>query len=212
MTPARPIVLLLPVLMLAAGACAGEGARAADPKEPPRVITDETLDQLVLRPEEAPEGTEFVEGSSGPFTVEELWPSDCCLGLQVEFEDLGFRSAYGSRFEKPGYSGDPLVTRPGMEYLNSTAVLFSDDEGASEAIESWFEYFRAPSLDRVSTEGLGDEAIAVIGAPEAPAETMFLYLWRIGRLVLAVRAGAGTGTIGEQDIRSVVDRMDERAS
>jgi hypothetical protein len=204
--------LALALVAAGAGACGEGDATASDQTERRKPFTVETLDQFVLRPDEAPKGTEFVEGSSGPFTVEELWPSDCCLGLQLEFEELGFRSAYGSRFEKPGYSGDPLVTRPGMEYVNSTAVLFSTDDGASDAMESWYRYFRAPSLDAVSTEGLGDEAIGVMGAPEAPAETVVLYLWRIGRLVLAVRAGGGTGTIGVGNIRPLADRMDERAT
>ena len=214
-SPVRPSLIAFLALVLVAagtGACGEGDATASDEPDRREPFTVEALHDFVLGPDESPEGTEFVEGSSGPFNVEELWPSDCCLGLQLEFEELGFRSAYGSRFEKPGYSGDPLVTRPGTEYLNSTAVLFSTDDGASDALESWYRYFRAPSLDPVSTDGLGDEAIGVAGAPEAPAETVVLYLWRIGRLVLAVRAAGGTGTIGVENIRPLADRMHERAT
>jgi hypothetical protein len=170
------------------------------------------LAQIVLQPDEAPPGTDFVEESSGPFALEEFWPSTCCPVQQEAFGDAGFSSAYGNIFEKPGHSGDPIDTRPGVEVASSQAALFVDERGASQAMLAWIDYYAAPELGPAPTEGLGEESAGLVGHPNAPAETLILYFWRIGPLVLNLRVSGGTDTIGVEQVRSLADRMNARAA
>lgn len=199
---------LVTVLFVAAGACRADGAAPG----PPRTYSSSDLAGLVLGPEEGPPGTRFVEGASGPLTVEQFWPSSCCPGQQEAFDDAGFRAGYAALFERPGRSGEPIDTRPGYELLSSRAALFDTEEGAREAMGSWLDYHQAPELDPLPVDGLGQEAEAYVGSPDAPAETVVLYVWRMGRLVLYLRASMGTGTIPVQRTRELADRMDRRAS
>ena len=170
------------------------------------------LGDVVLEASEAPPGTEYLSERSGTLRVEELWPSDCCPTQQMVFQDAGFTTAYARVFEKPGHTGDPVDSRPGWEAVSSAAVLFRTEEGASAAMDSWLGYYESPALEAVSAEGLGDEAIAVTGSPESPAEVFFLYLWRIDRAVLNLRASAGAGTVSVADVRALVDLMDSRVT
>jgi hypothetical protein len=170
------------------------------------------LDQIVLQPQEAPAGTDFVEQSSGPFALEEFWPSSCCPSQQEAFREAGFSSAYGNIFEKPGHSGDPIDTRDGFEVASSQAALFLDETGASEAMLAWIEYYAAPEMGPAPTEGLGEESAGFVGNPNAPAETLILYFWRIGPLLLNLRVSGGTGSIGLEDVRPLADRINARAS
>ena len=170
------------------------------------------LDDVVLEASEAPVGTEYLPERSGTLSLEELWPSDCCPSQQLIFDDAGFSAAYGRVFEKPGHTGDPIDTRPGWETMSSVATLFRTAEGASTAMDAWLGYFESPALEAVSAEGLGDEAVAVRGSPESPAEVFFLYLWRIDRAVLALRASVGAGTVSVEEVRALVERMDARVT
>ena len=196
--------------LLSLVACGGDAG--AGGSSPPPQFSPSDLDGFVLGEDEAPAGTEYLKGTSGALTLGELWSSDCCAVQQEAFEDAGFDAAYGSFFEQPGHSADPIDARPGYEIVSSTAVLFATSTGATQALEHWYEYHASPVLQRVSTEGLGDEAIAVMGSPDAPAETLFFYVWRIDRLVLSLRASTGRGTISLDQVRDLVDRMDGRAS
>jgi hypothetical protein len=197
------------VLVVLAAGCAGDadGDRAA-----PVRFSPSDLPGMVLRAEEAPAGTEYIAASSGVLSLEDVWGSDCCPTQQEEFDDAGFAAAAGAFFEQPGHSGDPIDTRPGVEIASSTAVLFVTSTGAEAAMDSWFDYYRSPVLDPLDTSGLGEEAIAVTGSPDAPAEELFLYLWRIDRLVLSLRVSAGRGSVSLDEVRDWVDRMDARAS
>jgi hypothetical protein len=210
MSPAGRVGAILAIaVLLTTAACGGKAAGGSD--DPPRLsVTD--IDGFVLGDDEAPPGTDYIGGSSGTLSLEELWSSDCCLGVQDAFEDAGFDAAYGSFFEQPGHSADPIDARPGYELVSSTAVLFATSTGASQALDEWYGYYASPVLERVPTDGLGEEAVGVMGSPNAPAEVFFLYVWRIDRLVLGLRVSAGRGTVGLDDVRELVDRMDDRAS
>jgi hypothetical protein len=197
--------------MLSAG-CGDHGVVDAADAGPRREITAVELNELVLRVEEAPEGTEFLAERSGTLRVEELWPSDCCPGPQLTFEEAGFATAYARVFEMPGHSDDPIDTRPGWEEVSSAAVLFDTTTGASEALAEWLEYYDSPVLDRLPTDGLGEDAVAVTGSPNAPAEVFYLYLWRVDRAVLALRVSVGTGSVSSAEVRELVDRMDARVT
>ena len=170
------------------------------------------LGDVLLEASEAPPGTEYLPERSGTLRVEELWPSDCCPTQQLIFEQAGFSTAYARVFEKPGHTGDPIDTRPGWETVSSVAVLFRTPEGASTAMDSWLGYYESPALEAASAEGLGDEAVAVTGSPESPSDVFFLYLWRIDRALLGLRASAGAGTVSVADVRALVDRMDSRVT
>jgi hypothetical protein len=170
------------------------------------------LAEIVLQPDEAPPGTEVIEESSGPFALEEFWPSSCCPVQQEAFGDAGFATAYGNLFQKPGHSGDPIDTRTGVEVASSQAALFLNEQGASEAMLAWIEYYSAPELGPAPSEGLGEESAAFVGNPNAPAETLILYFWRIGPLLLNLRVSGGAGTVGVDEVRAMVDRINARAA
>lgn len=203
--PLAVVLLLLP-------ACGQPEAGDEAPQLPPRFHTAADLDDIVLRPEEGPEGTEYLEDRSGELSLKELWPTACCLGVQDQFRQAGFQTAYAAVFERPGHSADPIDARPGFEVVSSSAVLFLDDRGASEAMAQWVDHFREPALEPIDVAGFGEEAVGLAGSPEAPAEVLILYLWRIGRLVLSLRVSAGAGTVGVADARRLAERMQDRAS
>jgi hypothetical protein len=168
------------------------------------------LEGFVLRRDEAPLVTEYVDDASGSLDLDELWPSSCCPAQQEVFADAAFRGAAGALFERPGHSGDPIDTRPGYEVLSSQVALFVTEAGASAAMEEWIDYHAAPELDPLLARGLGQEAAAFVGSPNAPGETVVLFYWRIGGLVLHLRATGGGIRVTE--VRAMADRMDARAS
>jgi hypothetical protein len=206
-TGLAPAVVLL---VVATASCAGEGTVAAS--GPPRTYSAVDLEGIVLRPDEGPEGTRFIESASGSMTLERFWPSSCCPAQQIAFADAGFEAGHATLFERPGRSGEPIDTRPGYEQLSSRAALFRSEFGASEAMAGWIEYQDAGELDPLPDRGLGEDAEAFVGSPDAPAETVVLYVWRIGRLVLYLRASVGSGTVPVEQVRALADLMDRRAS
>jgi hypothetical protein len=204
--------LALGLAVLAAVSSCGGSEGATTDADRPRSYTPSELEGFVLRPDEGPEGTTFVEGASGTLTLERFWPSSCCPAQQVAFDDAGFVAGYGVLFERPGRSGEPIDTRPGFEQLSSRVALFRSEDGASEAMAGWIEYQDAGELDPLPGRGLGEEVGAYVGSPDAPAETVVLYVWRMGRLVLYLRASVGSGSIAVERIRELAGRMDRRAS
>lgn len=201
---------LLPLLVTAliATACGdGQSSKAAPPE---REITRLDLGDIVLQQDEAPEGTAFLAARSGLLQLNDLWPDDCCPGQQILFDEAGFETAYAGVFEKPGYSGEPIDTRPGYELVSSAAVLFETPVGASSGLGAWLDYYESPVLDRLPDEGLGEDAIGLMGSPNAPAEVLFLYLWRVDSALFSVRVSAGAGTVSAEDVRALVDRMNAR--
>jgi hypothetical protein len=207
----RGVALAVALLVMAgASSCGGTETVAASDRS--RTYLPSDLEGFVLRPDEGPEGTRFVEGASGPLTLERFWPSSCCPSQQQAFAEAGFLAGYGVLFERPGRSGEPIDTRPGFEQLSSRAALFRSEAGASEAMAGWTEYQDAGELDPLPGHGLGEEAGAFMGSPDAPAETVVLYVWRMGHLLLYLRASVGTGTVPVEQVRALVDRMDRRAS
>jgi hypothetical protein len=202
--------LPLAMALLVVAASCGNGMVAAS--DPPRAYSPADLEGIVLRPDEGPEGTLFVESASGTMTLERFWPSSCCPAQQMAFADAGFEAGHATLFERPGRSGEPIDTRPGFEQLSSRAALFRSELGASEAMAGWIEYQDAGELDPLPARGLGEVAEGFVGSPDAPAETVVLYVWRIGRLVLYLRASVGTGTVPVEQVRAMADRMDRRAS
>lgn len=202
----------LALILLLLTACGRPETGRSAGERPTRYHTAADLDDIVLRPDEAPAGTEYLEDRSGELTLKELWPTSCCLGVQDQFRQDGFQTAYAAVFERPGHSADPIDARPGFEVVSSSAVLFLDDQGASEAMGQWVDYFREPALESIDVEGFGEEAVGLAGSPEAPAEILVLYLWRIGRLVLSLRVSAGAVTVGVPDARELAERMRDRAT
>jgi hypothetical protein len=210
MSPPTIVRVVLTCVLLAAVACGEEAEGGPPPKR--RFYTVEDLPAIVLHPNEAPQGTEFLDDVSGPRDLEDLWSSSCCLGIQERFDKAGFQTAQVTVFERPGRSADPIDTRPGWELVSSSAVLFLTEEGADSAMDEWIDYFRSPVLDPVGVEGLGEDAVGMAGSPSAPAEQVYLYFWRHGRLVLVLRAIAGAETVPVEAVRRLVDRIEARAS
>jgi hypothetical protein len=202
--------LLLCLLLLPAAGCVEKAE--GEPSPEPRAYAAADLADIVLRDDERPEGTEPRPDRSGFLDAERFWPSSCCLGIQESFERAGFRVAHLKVFERPGHSADPIDTRPGWEVAVSSAVLFLDEDGAHEALDTWVDYYRAPGVDPVKVGNLGDEAVELVGSPASPAERVYLFVWRRDRLLLSLRASTGYGTVSAPAVRRLVDRMDDRAS
>jgi hypothetical protein len=198
--------LLFPMVV----SCGQEAAGRNSPER--RFYTAEELPGFVLHRDEGPEETKFREEASGSRDLERLWPSSCCLGVQARFEEAGFQTAHVAVFERPGHSADPIDTRPGWELVSSSAVLFLTDEGAEAAMDVWIDHHQASVLEPVDVRGLGEEAVGLAGSPMSPAERQYLYFWRRGRLLLALRASTGAGTVSVAQVRRLVNRMDARAS
>jgi hypothetical protein len=203
---ARALVGVVAAMALAVPACRRDAAGGVT--APPRTYAPADLEGLILRRAEAPGLTVPVQ--VGALDLDELWPSACCPVQQEAFSDAGFVAAAGALFERPGHSGDPIDTRSGYEVVSSEAALFATDTGASQAMASWIDYHRAPELDPLPARGLGETSAGFVGMPNAPAETVVLFFWRIGRLVLHLRASGGSILVG--DVRALADRMDARAS
>jgi hypothetical protein len=203
---ARALVLFL--LLLPAVGCVEKADGVTNPE--PRAYAAADLADIVLRDDERPDGTEPRPDRSGFLDAERFWPSSCCLGIQESFDRAGFQVARVKVFERPGHSADPIDTRPGWEVAVSSAVLFRDEDGASEALDTWVDYWE-PGLDPVKVGSLGDEAVGLVGSPASPAERVYLFVWRRGRLLLSLRASTGYGTVSLPAVRRLVDRMDDRA-
>ena len=201
----KALALGCALLLAACGGGGGGDAEATAARVAPADLTN-----IVLPASEAPEGTDYIAERSGTIPLEELWPSDCCPSQQIAFEDAGFSQAYARVFQKPGHSDDPIDTRPGWELVSSAAVLFKTPEGATAAMDSWLGYYESPVLDALPADDLGDEAIAVMGSPNAPAEVFFLYLWRVDRALMALRASVGADSVSVEDVRALVDRMNSQ--
>jgi hypothetical protein len=199
-------VLLLPAL----AGCADKAVGGTRAERRYYVATD--LRRFVLTVDERPPETELRDDLSGRLNLEAFWPTSCCLGIQEEFDQAGFQIAHSAVFERPGHSEDPIDTRPGWEVLVSSAVLFLSEDGADRAMETWVDHYRAPVLDPVDVPGLGDRAVGLAGSPTAPAERMYLFVWRRGRLVLSLRASTGAGTVPLETVRRLVALMDARAA
>jgi hypothetical protein len=208
--PGRAAIVVLFLLLPAAAACSdvadGKSADGSD-----RYYTAEELPDLVLRPGERPKGTMLRDDLSGRQNLDRFLPASCCLALQEAFDEAGFQVAHVRVFERPGHSADPIDTRPGWEVAESTAVLFLDEEGATQAMDAWVDEVRRPYLDPVDLRGFGDRAVGFTGSPESAAERMFLFVWRRGRLLLSLRASTGAGTVPADDVRRLARLMDERA-
>ena len=198
------------VVVFSLTSCGGEEAEgnvAAGVK-----VTSTDLGEIVLPVNEAPEEVDYIAERSGSVSLEDLWPSDCCPSQQIAFEDAGFSEAYARVFQKAGHSDDPIDTRPGWEIVSSAAVLFRTAQGASEAMDAWIGYYESPALEALPADDLGQEAIAVTGSPNAPAEVFFLYLWRVDRALMSLRVSAGADTVTVEDVRALVDRMNSQIS
>jgi hypothetical protein len=210
MSPPTPgLVRLVLAALLLVAACGRDAADGTSGE--PRFYTARELASFVLHRDEGPEVTEFREEASGAQDVKRFWPSSCCLGIQAQFEEAGFQTSQVAVFERPGHSADPIDTRPGWELVSSSAVLFLTDEGASAAMDVWVDHYRTPVLEGLDVRGLGQEAVGLAGSPVAPAERQYVYVWRRGRLLLALRASTGAGTVSVDQVRKLVDRMDARA-
>lgn len=203
---APTLASLTTTVAVAVASCSG--GTAGGTTKPPRTFTPAELEALVLHGDEAPGLTVPVQ--VGDLKLDELWPSACCPAQQEAFSDAGFVAAAGGRFERPGHSADPIDARSGYEVVSSAAALFTTEAGAADAMGSWIDYHRAPELDPIPARGLGEASAAFVGMPNAPAETVILFFWRIGRLVLHLRATGGG--IQVADVRALADRMDARAS
>jgi hypothetical protein len=189
-------------VVLALGACSPGGE---DP------FGQDDLARIVLRADEAPEGTRKVAELGGPQDLEAFATSP------AEREALvadGFVKGYVAYFAPDTYFA---VSRPNDEELAAAvsvqviAGLFEGDEGARSSLRRYVEDLSTRQVPGAATEpweGLGEEAFRLEGrAPDG--SPVIAYLWRVRNLVLVV---AGSGPIRDAVVRELVRTVDKRAA
>lgn len=215
------------VLALFAAAC-GEGTdedRPATPTKAPAVegtptgesgavgpFSVEDLERIVLKPAEAPAGTEFYSSFPGGTSLNHVFAGQAG-GVEGSFVD-------GVENEFSG-DGGPLVANT----IDSGALLFDDgasaakafrllaaDYGSREQVRGGIEPVRG-----IPAESLGEESFGVRGSfnPTYPPYDFVLYAWREGNLVLYVYGWGPRGEPGTADQERILDvarTMDRRTA
>lgn len=204
--PAGPSRRILVVAILAGFASIVAGCAAASPNaspsEPRPSPAEADLARIVVSPDDPPLGMSHDETADGRQVL--TW-----VILSRRGPDLDPVAS------QPGFVAGRLTTFSGESgALLSWGLLFDSPANAERAFDLYLDELGRPDgygLDVTARTGLGQEGVCsegdVVWDKDSGAtlhET--ICLWRIDRLVLA----AG-GPMGSLDLRTVADRMDQRA-
>lgn len=181
----RPVVLVALGCAVALAAGCGSGSTS---------FSENDLPGLVLTSAEAPPGTVYAAAQSGAGALEK--EQDGAETVR-QLRQFGFQADYASMFfGKTGFG-------------ESIAVLFHDEQGASDALAFMKRLFgqEIPGTKQAPAGGLGDEAWAFAGVffPDSPPGTF--YGWRRGNVLLLLNIAPST----PGSVRPVVDDLDGRA-
>lgn len=166
---------------------------------------------IVLGPEDAPEGTEYVRSVSGfqqiaqfardPTEFDRLRDDRFLVGHLALFVPIG--------------AGDPAALTEPLEadaiFVQGITGLFEGPDGADSALRRFVADLhdrQLPDATDVSAEGLGDAAFGLGGTARNGARVM-IYAWRSDNIVLAV---SGSGDIAGEDVRALADLLDDRTA
>jgi len=188
---ALAVALILP-------ACGG-GGRTFSPDDLPRIL---------LQPSEAPEGTAYAEGYSGPRSLEAFARDGAELdALRAD----GFRAAYVAYFPPEAFFERRTIP-PDAVAIQVIAVLFEGPDGASTTMNRFVGDVRERQL-RDATDlpagGLGDESFGLQGRAAVDGSPLVVYVWRVRNLVLVA---SGSGPISAEEVRTLAGKMQARAS
>lgn len=191
-----------------------------------RAIAPSDLARILLRPGEAPRGTVFLRGDSGPLGLDRVrarWHLLVIDGLDRDIGDeesagllervesdlrgFGFRGGYRALAAAPEEQGEPLS-------VAAESWLFADPGGAERAFDAYRDLLRGTGRAPTSVAGLGDEAIAQHG-PTAGDFYLYGFAWRRGSAVVLVTAGGTRDyehAMDRSQVRALAERIDARAA
>ena len=172
-------------------------------------FTARDLPRIVLRSDEAPEGTLIVSERGGSQDLEAFATSPSERRALVAD---GFVRGYVVYFAPETYFAP---TRPSDAELEAAvsvqliAGLFEGIDGARSSLDRYVQDLSTRQVPGAATEPsdhLGQEAFRLEG--EAPDGTMVIaYLWRVDNLVLVV---AGSGPIRDAEVLGLARTVDAR--
>ena len=167
-----------------------------------------TSTTIVLGPNDAPDGTTYVDDASGFNDLDAFARDEIERGHLV---DDGFRSVTwrcsSRRRARPAGRWPPLTNDSVI--VQGIAGLFHDADGAGSSLERYVEICardRSRMPNDIPAEGLGDQSFGLRGETPDGAR-VHIFVWRIGNLLLAI-SGSGPTTL--EQVRELADLVDRR--
>ena len=171
-----------------------------------RAFTRADVDAIVLGPDDAPDGTTYVEDASGFHELDAFARDDVERGHLV---DDGFVIGHVALFLPPdSANGDTPLTNDSV-IVQGIAGLFHDADGAGSSLERYVEDLRSrqvPGAIDVPADGLGDQSFGLRGETPDGAEVQ-IFAWRIENLLLVI---SGSGRMTPEQVRGLADVLDGR--
>lgn len=171
------------------------------------------LPKIVMQPDEAPEGTEFDEDSSGFQTLEQYVENNDAK--KRRFEAAGFQTSYFTQFFDPTFFHPASKNSSGIAI--SFAMLFESPEGAGRGLRALQTslHEEGEDLQDRPAPGIGEESFALHGildkdAPQKPSGV--LIAWRRANAVFGVTGLGEKDTVGEPAVRQLAELVDQRAA
>ena len=202
----RSVAAAALVALFAAGCHSGGGP--ATPSAAPGPYTRADVDAIVLGPDDAPDGTAYVDGVSG-FQDLEAFARDATERAHL-VED-GFQVGHLALFFPSGHANggppEPLTNRSTI--VQGITGLFRDPDGAERSLERYEQDLRSrqlPDASDIPADGLGETSFGLRGKTSDGARVR-IYVWRIGNLILAV---SGSGPLAPGEVRSLADLVEGR--
>lgn len=167
-------------------------------------FTKDDLSGLVLKPKEGPEGLVYGRDASGPNALEKEG-DESAFDLQ-KLQQFGFQADYGSQF----FSTDQ---KAGLQFSESIALVFDDEDGAQKALEFLETGLRKldENAEDVPAGGLGDDSWALRGQFFPGAPPTYFYAWRVGNAVQVFGIAGKPASVSEDDARAFAEKLDARA-
>jgi len=167
------------------------------------------LKRLVLQKPDAPQGTVYVEGSSGYRSLEQYTKDDD--HKRIAMTDAGFVTSYFSFFLSPHFysrTRNGEISSSGS-LADSFAMIFKTASGASKGLKIIEEAVRRDGRDLLDrpADGLGEESFGLSGTLQAGYPPGYLYAWTVNNAVFGLIAAGAQGNINENAVRALADRM-----
>jgi len=158
-----------------------------------RTFTREELPEIVLRADEAPEGTRKVEAVGGEQDLD-AFARDAAERAALVRD--GFVTGYVSYFAPEAYfDPDEHVDEEAISF-QVIAGLFEEPVGASSSLRRFMADLRDRQLEgagEVAVPDLGEESYGLSGRSPADGSALIVFLWREANLILVL---SGSGPVG----------------
>ena len=192
--------------LLVASACYADGGSTTSEPGP---FTRADVDAIVLGPNDALEGTAYVDGISG-FQDLKAFARD--QDELIHLQEDGFQIGHLALFFPSGHAnGDPAQPLTNhSEIVQGITGLFRTVDGAERALERYVQDLRSrqlPDASDVPADGLGDTSFGLRGKTPDGSRVQ-IFVWRVGNLILAV---SGSGPVAPAEVRGLADLVNGRA-